>query len=473
METETGSTPSHEVDFNVVESSSRVREKVDPAWEHFSLGADEKGHNTFTSLYCRQTYKGGGINRMKRHLAGIKGDIGSCKKISHDVRYQMVEYLKEFELKKKAEKQRQEEMFSVPSTNNDIQEDEDVQEIFSSGLPKKSVLGKRKGTRLVDNYFSPRTTPGAQPGLKSVFQSKEKVRQADMAIARWTYDNCISFNVVNSVYYQRMIDAIAAVGPSYKGPSYHAVRVPLLRDQKKEIQLLVNSQRRHWAEVGCTLMADGLTDTRHRPLINFLVYCPRRMVFVKLVNASEIVKSTKNLFKLFDEVVTWIGPKNIVHIVTDNASNYVSTSKLLCEKYKTISWSPCTAHCLNLVLQDMGNMPHVDNLKKRASKVTVFIYNHVALIAWLRNRPGWTDNVRPGATRFATTFLSFGSIHVHKHDLQALVTSKFFVDNRLARESKAKEAVAIILDNSFWDDINVLVKISSPLIRLLRIVDSD
>ena len=121
----------------------------------------------------------------------------------------------------------------------------------------------------------------------------------------------------------------------------------------------------------------------------------------------------------------------------------------------------------------MGDMPHVDSLKKRASKVTVFIYNHVALIAWLRNRPGWTDIVCARATRFATIFLSFGSIHVHKHDLQALVTSKFFVDNRLSRELKAKEASSIILDNSFWDDINVLVKISSPLIRLLWIVDSD
>ena len=55
MEIETGSTPSHEVDSNVVESSSRVREKVDPAWEHFSLGTNEKGRNTFTCVYCRQT----------------------------------------------------------------------------------------------------------------------------------------------------------------------------------------------------------------------------------------------------------------------------------------------------------------------------------------------------------------------------------------------------------------------------------
>ena len=217
-------------------------------------------------------------------------------------------------------------------------------------MPKKLVLGKRNGTKLVDNYFAPRTTPGAQPSLKSVFHSKERVRQADMAIARFLYNNCIPFNVMNSIYYQRMIDTVAAAGSGYKGPSYHAIWVPLLKDQKKEVQLLVESQCRHWAEVECTLMADGWTDTRHRSLINFLVYCPRGMVFVKLVEASDIVKSTRNLFKLLNEVVTWVGPKNIVHMVTDNASNYVSAGKLLCEKYKTISWSPCAAHCLHLVL---------------------------------------------------------------------------------------------------------------------------
>ena len=97
-------------------------------------------------------------------------------------------------------------------------------------MPKNPVLGKRNGTNPVDNYFAPRTTPGAQPSLKNVFQSKERVRQADVAIVRFLYDNCIPFNIVNSVYYQRMIDVVAAASPGYKGPSYHAIRVPLLRD---------------------------------------------------------------------------------------------------------------------------------------------------------------------------------------------------------------------------------------------------
>ena len=63
-----------------------------------------------------------------------------------------------------------------------------------------------------------------------MFQSKERVRQADMAIARWIYDNCIPLNAVNSVYYQRRIDVVAAVDLGYKGPSYHAICISFLRD---------------------------------------------------------------------------------------------------------------------------------------------------------------------------------------------------------------------------------------------------
>ena len=85
-----------------------------------------------------------------------------------------------------------------------------------------------------------------------------------------------------------MIGAVVATGLGYKGPTYHAIWVPLFRDQKKEVQLLVDSQRRHWAKVGYTLIAGGWTDTKHRSLINFLVYCPRGMVFVKSVNASDM-----------------------------------------------------------------------------------------------------------------------------------------------------------------------------------------
>ena len=62
-------------------------------------------------------------------------------------------------------------------------------------------------------------------------------------------------------------------------------------------------------------------------------------------------------------------------------------------------------------------MDRVIELVRRASNVTIFVYNHVALLSWLRKRDGWIEILRPSATRFAITFITLKSLHDHKHDL--------------------------------------------------------
>lgn len=42
------------------------------------------------------------------------------------------------------------------------------------------------------------------------------------------------------------------------------------------------------------------------------------------------------LYKIFREVVLFVGPKNVVHIVTDNAENYVAAEKLLENEFPTL-----------------------------------------------------------------------------------------------------------------------------------------
>ena len=80
---------------------------------------------------------------------------------------------------------------------------------------------------------------------------------------------------------------------------------------------------------------------------------------MKSIDASDIVKDATNLFLLFDEVIEWVGPLNIVHIVIDNAANYVAVGRLISHKHKHINWSPCATHCLNLIFKDIGKMDHV------------------------------------------------------------------------------------------------------------------
>lgn len=454
---------------NMQSSSASSRGKSDPAWQHVSL-IQENGKPVYTCMFCLTRYKGGGINRMKQHLAGKQGQISSCKKVPHDIKCQMMGHL---ELVKQNKNDK--ESFGDDYDEAEVQE---VQGVSPPPPPTKvqsiGNKGKRKASASQDNnYFAPRTTPGSQPTLKSVFASKEVIKKAKMSIARWFFDAAIPFNAIQSPYFQAALDAVAAIGPGFKAPTYDELRVHLLGDCKKECQLLVDSYRSSWKDSGCTLMADGWSDQRQRTLINFLVYCPAGMSFVKSIDASDMVKNATTLLNLFVDVIEWVGPDNIVHVVTDNAANYVAAGRLIHEKYGHIFWSPCAAHCLNLILKDIGSMPHVANLAFRASKITVFVYNHMVFLSWLRKRPGWKEIVRPGLTRFATVFLTLKSIYEHKEDLQALVVDKHFTGHKLGRSANGKVVNAIVLDSKFWHDCCTMVKVAGPLIRLLRIVDAD
>ncbi|XP_010659190.2 uncharacterized protein LOC100241297 [Vitis vinifera] len=350
-------------------NSQSTRSKTDPAWEHVSEERYANGRKALICLYCIKITKGGGIHRMKQHLARVKGDIGPCKSVPLDVRFRMENSLQEFVNSKKATQEayecRNPHGPNVSQFERDMAEGEkEVQEMQS---PMAANSGKRKKST-VDKYFALRNTQGAQPSMRSVLVGKEAIWRADMAVGRFFYDACIPINAVNSFYFKPMLDAISAIGPRYKGPNYHQLRVNLLKDAKKEVQLLVDSYRAIWAKVWCTIMGDGWTDNRQRTLINFLVYCLEGISFVKFVDASDIVKDATNLFQLFDEVIEWVGLLNLVHIVTDNAANYVVAGRLISQKHKHINWSPCAAYCLNLIFKDIGKMDHVAELVRRASK---------------------------------------------------------------------------------------------------------
>ncbi|PKU63165.1 hypothetical protein MA16_Dca022833 [Dendrobium catenatum] len=81
------------------------------------------------------------------------------------------------------------------------------------------------------------------------------------------------------------------------------MRVNLLRDYKEECRLLIDSYRQTWKETCYTLMTDGWTDNRSRTLINFLIYCPHGVAFLKSVDASYITKDATTLCSLFTEIV--------------------------------------------------------------------------------------------------------------------------------------------------------------------------
>eukprot|EP00258_Populus_trichocarpa_P030095 XP_024446114.1 uncharacterized protein LOC112325035 [Populus trichocarpa] len=262
-------------------------------------------------------------------------------------------------------------------------------------------------------------------------------------------------------------------GSGYKGPNLHAIRGYYLEKAVDEVKIYVETYREILKKTGCTLMADGWTDQKRRTLINFLVYCPKGTIFLKIVDVSDVSKTARLLYQLFREVVLYVGVENIVHMVTDNAANYVAAGKLLMEEFPSIFWSLCAAHCINLILQDIGKLQSVCCVVEHASGITKYIYNHCYPLYLMRKFTGRKEILRPAPTRFATNFIALQNILAHKDELRAMVTSREWVSSAYAKDSKGKKFVESVLDSLFWEECAIIVRMSEPLIRVLRMVDGD
>jgi len=98
---------------------------------------------------------------------------------------------------------------------------------------------------------------------------------------------------------------------------------------------MLERYKKEWSKTGCTLMSDGWTDGKGRSITNFLVNSPMGTIFLKSIDSSNYFKDASKLFSLIDGVIDEIGEENVVQVVTDSASAYVSVGKLLMKKERS------------------------------------------------------------------------------------------------------------------------------------------
>uniref|UniRef100_A0A151UIM8 DUF659 domain-containing protein n=1 Tax=Cajanus cajan TaxID=3821 RepID=A0A151UIM8_CAJCA len=189
---------------------------------------------------------------------------------------------------------------------------------LQQNLIKKSSLNKeeesieagdkRKGNEAIDtgspiNIFKKRVI-STQATINTMF--KKGVREeACQAIARFFYNNAVPFNVAKSEEFFAMFDLVSRHGLGFKPPSYHEIRVKLLKEEVKNTSITLQSYRDEWEKNGCTIMIDGWTDKKRRTIINFLVNSPKGTLFLKSIDASAgfqcYQKSYLPLWSIIDE----------------------------------------------------------------------------------------------------------------------------------------------------------------------------
>jgi Protein of unknown function (DUF 659)/BED zinc finger len=429
--------------------------KLDPFWD-YGEPATPLDRQKLNCKLCGKEIQGG-VYRLKFHLARIPGrDVTPCPNTTAELILQATRALEELEQTREAKEEVKRQL-------------------------RRSAEGSGAGSTAASmnpiaasSFFVPRTTPGSQPSIGSMLKRNEK-EEADNLLAKFLLWSDIPFSIVrNNPFFQPAVDAIASVGPGYKIPSYHDFRGRILQNQKRDCTQRLEDFRASWAKTGCTVMSDGWTDQKGRSLLNFLVSCPQGTMFMKSVDASHQIKDAKTLCDLLDAFILEVGEEHVVQVITDNAANYVAAGRMLMDRHPTLFWTPCAAHCIDLMLEDIGKIPFVKDIVDSSRSITKFIYNHTYVLSLMRRYTNNKELVRPAITRFATSFISLQSLLNSMWDVKRMFLSEDWLRSTMSRKPEGEAVCRLVsYQEDFWAGVKEVCAVTEPLVKVLRLVDGD
>ncbi|RVW76443.1 hypothetical protein CK203_056860 [Vitis vinifera] len=292
------------------------------------------------------------------------------------------------------------------------------------------------------------TSQPRQSTLNSKWKQEER-KEVCRKIGRFMYSKGPPFNTVNDPYWFPMIDAVANFGPGFKPPSMHELRTWILKEEVNDLSIIMEDHKKAWKQYGCSIMSDGWTDGKSRCLINFLVNSPAGTWFMKSIDASDTIKNGELMFKYLDEVVEEIGEENVVQVITDNASNYVNAGMTLMEKRSRLWWTPCAAHCIDLMLEDIGKLNVHATTLSRARQVV----NNYTVCYCISYSPKY---------------------YKQKQALIAMFSSEKWCSSTWAKKVEGvKTRSTVLFDPNFWPHVAFCIKTTVPLVSVLREVDSE
>jgi hypothetical protein len=229
---------------------------------------------------------------MQYHLAKILGyEVGNCPNSSPKLVVKATQALEDYGKKIYTEAKKKEIASRSKSNTHTLgAAGVDSSEIHSSKSAMPTTMSP---------FFVPRSTPDAQPSIRSMLKIKEK-EVVNKIVGRCLLWSDIPFNFARNPFYVSMFEAIAIVGPGYKPPTYEELRGHILQNEKVDCTKRLQELRDSWEFTGCTMMSDGWTDGKGRTLLNFSIHCPRGRMFMKYVDASAHVKDASLLCDLLD-----------------------------------------------------------------------------------------------------------------------------------------------------------------------------
>ncbi|KAK1278461.1 hypothetical protein QJS04_geneDACA017811 [Acorus gramineus] len=110
---------------------------------------------------------------------------------------------------------------------------------------------------------------------------------------------------------------------------------------------------------------------------------------------------------------------------------------------------------------------------RKGGEIKKFIYRFTHVLDCMRSHTMGREIKRPVATRFATNFIMLESIIKLEQPLRFMVASNEWRSLSQTKTTEGREVTQIIQDNLFWEDGREVIEVMEPLIKVLRMVDSE
>ncbi|KAL3650183.1 hypothetical protein CASFOL_006586 [Castilleja foliolosa] len=456
-------------------------QKHDPAWKHCQMFKNgDRVH--LKCIYCGKIFKGGGIHRIKEHLAGLKGNAATCLRVQPDVRLQMLDSLNGVALKKRRKQKLADEIsgHETPrSARPQLENDNDSPSALHTDtvlLPVPEMIENEEDSFIKTGSRKKKgrvRKASDQVNNNTVMSTKKISNTVSMAVGRFFHDVGLPAEAVASAYFQPMIDAIASQGLGVVGPTYHDLRGWVLKNLVHEVRYDVDQCTSAWSRTGCSILVDEFNSGKGKTYVNFLVYCPEGTVFLRSADISGTLDSSDMLYELLKETVEEVGLRNVLQVVTNNEDRYVSAGKRLADTYPTIYWTPCAGQCVDSMLDDISQIPLVKTVLEQAKSISRYIYSNDVVLNMMRRYTFGVDLLDLGVTRASTDFLTLKRMVNIRHNLQSMVTSEEWMDSPCSKKPGGFSVLDNVSSPLFWASCASVTRLTEPILRLLRIVSSE
>jgi hypothetical protein len=157
----------------------------------------------------------------------------------------------------------------------------------------------------------------------------------------------------------------------------------------------------------------------------------------------------------------------IQEVGADSATVCKTAGKLVEQEFSWITWTSCTPHCLDLLLEDVGKLPWAAKVVAEAKAVVKFITNHHRSQALFRGK-STLDLLKPRDMRFATNFIMLDRMLEVREALQELVVGRDWREwngksNHLDDEDEVRDCV---LRSGFWKNLEEVLALTKGTVAL-------